>query len=289
MTGRRGGWAVTLAGLLLAAVWSAGAHAQGWWTEFREPSREPPRIIGTYSNGCIAGAVQLPPDGEGYQAIRVLRNRHWGHPTTIKLIQSIAAAAKERGLPALYIGDIAQPRGWPVFASHVSHQIGLDVDIWFNLHPKRQLAHNEREFVPLPALVPDDERSIDRREFTPHHAWLLETAARRPEVDRILVNALIKKELCETAQGDRAWLSKVRPWWDHRRHFHVRLKCPDDSPDCVAQTPLPADDGCGDELAWWLERSWASAKTTVPAATAASAMPRPARLPALCEAVRNAR
>src|SRR5439155_21254326 len=66
------------------------------------------------------------------------------------------------------------------------------------------------------------------------------------------VNPLVKGALCAEAGDDRAWLRKIRPWWAHHEHFHVRLACPADSPDCERQPPLPPGDGC-DELAWWLD------------------------------------
>src|SRR5262249_13644056 len=46
-------------------------------------------------------------------------------------------------------------------------------------------------------------------------------------------------------------LDKVRPWWGHDYHFHVRIVCPSDSPDCKPQPQPPADDGCGHELDEW--------------------------------------
>jgi len=30
--------------------------------------------------------------------------------------------------------------------------------------------------------------------------------------------------LCDQAGRDRGWLAKVRPWWGHYYHFHVRMK-----------------------------------------------------------------
>src|SRR5262249_42672417 len=33
--------------------------------------------------------------------------------------------------------------------------------------------------------------------------------------------------------------------------FHVRLVCPSDSAECKPQPARPADDGCGQELAYW--------------------------------------
>ena len=44
----------------------------------------------------------------------------------------------------------------------------------------------------------------------------------------------------------------MRPWWGHDDHFHVRLACPADSPECTPQAPLPPGDGC-DALAWWFD------------------------------------
>jgi penicillin-insensitive murein endopeptidase len=46
-------------------------------------------------------------------------------------------------------------------------------------------------------------------------------------------------------------MSKIRPWWGHNYHFHVRLSCPSGDPECRGQAPPPAGDGCGRELDWW--------------------------------------
>jgi penicillin-insensitive murein DD-endopeptidase len=50
-------------------------------------------------------------------------------------------------------------------------------------------------------------------------------------------------------------LSKVRPWWGHDWHFHVRIACPPDSPLCKQQPPTGLSDGCGQELASWLKKT----------------------------------
>jgi penicillin-insensitive murein endopeptidase len=82
---------------------------------------------------------------------------------------------------------------------------------------------------------------------------LLRLAASDPNVERIFVNAVIKTALCRAAPaGDRAWLHRLRPWWEHDDHFHVRLRCPDGSPECQAQAPIPPGDGCDAVLASWV-------------------------------------
>src|SRR5690606_17629879 len=68
---------------------------------------------------------------------------------------------------------------------------------------------------------------------------------------RILVHPAIKKALCEAAGTDRKWLYKVRPYWGHNYHFHVRIGCPKGSENCREQSPPAADDGCGKELDDW--------------------------------------
>ena len=68
---------------------------------------------------------------------------------------------------------------------------------------------------------------------------------------RIFVNPAIKRELCHEAGADRGWLTKIRPWWGHNYHFHIRLSCPAGQPECRDQAPPPPGDGCGKELDWW--------------------------------------
>jgi hypothetical protein len=53
---------------------------------------------------------------------------------------------------------------------------------------------------------------IDPEVWTHERTELIRTAARDPDVERIFVNAAIKKALCREAGLDRDWLGKVRPW-----------------------------------------------------------------------------
>jgi penicillin-insensitive murein endopeptidase len=72
----------------------------------------------------------------------------------------------------------------------------------------------------------------------------------------VFVNAAIKKALCRDPDSDRGWLHKMRPYWGHDYHFHVRLSCPAGSPACKPQDPVPpGGDGCGKDLDWWFRDS----------------------------------
>ena len=91
--------------------------------------------------------------------------------------------------------------------------------------------------------------------WTESHARLLKRAASYPQVERIFVNPPIKAELCKWATGDRVWLAKVRPYYKHNYHFHIRIALPGRAPRPARTQPggRPKDGtGCGKELAYWM-------------------------------------
>ena len=240
--------ALALLGLLCTSQALAAATP---WSEVRDPSAGPTKVIGGASNGCVGGAKTLPETGPGYVSVRRYRNRYYGHPELVQLIQDIGRTASGKGLDLVMVGDLSQPRGGRMPSSHRSHQNGLDADIWFTFARSpaaaRQLMDNRsdpRSMVKPGGLALSDAWGPDQR-------FLLETTARKQAVDRIFVNPAIKQALCREVTGDRGWLRKIRPWFGHDAHFHVRLRCPPDSPQCKPQAPVPAGDGCGANLAWW--------------------------------------
>ena len=216
-----------------------------------EPAPLATRSIGFYARGCLAGAQALPVNGPTWQVMRLSRNRYWGHPNLIAMLERLANKAPKVGWRGLLVGDISQPRGGPMLTGHASHQVGLDADIWLTPMPDREFTREEREQISATMAVAEDRKDVDRNVWTPAHTAIIKAAAEQPEVERILVNAAIKKALCREAGSDRAWLSKVRPYYGHDYHFHVRIKCPPASTDCQAQPPPPPGDGCGKELDWW--------------------------------------
>lgn len=272
-----------LVGLLFASLNSlAGSKAQDW-AKINTPSAGTAQSIGQYTSGCVSGAQALPLHGTGYQVMRLSRQRYYGHPQLITFIQNLGRFSYEQQLGTLLIGDLGQPRGGPTLSGHRSHQTGLDVDIWFLLSTaanQRLLSAEEREDWNATSMVNLATDSINDNHWSPTHEKILQIAAEQPEVDRIFVNASIKQQLCmHKNPGDTRWLRKIRPWWKHDDHFHVRLHCPADNTHCENQAPLPAGDGCDDSLAWWF-----SAEAKSPTATGAKPEP-PPPLPALCDQV----
>src|SRR5213076_635179 len=56
---------------------------------------EKPRVVGFYAHGCIAGAEGLPINGDGWQVMRLSRNRYFAHPDMVALIKRLAGKAKK--------------------------------------------------------------------------------------------------------------------------------------------------------------------------------------------------
>ncbi|MFZ2099403.1 MAG: penicillin-insensitive murein endopeptidase, partial [Oricola sp.] len=218
------------------------------------PTVSQPHSVGFYSKGCISGAVALPVDGPTWQAMRLERNRRWGHPKLIGLLEKLSGEAVRDGWPGLLVGDIAQPRGGPMISGHASHQVGLDADIWLTPMPDRRLTRSERANMSAVSMLKKDSLHVDPKLFTPRHAALLKRAASYPEVERIFIHPGIKKAMCEaygSARGNDAWMRKLRPYYGHHYHFHVRISCPADSPNCKPQDATPAGNGCDKSLDWW--------------------------------------
>ncbi len=78
-------------------------------------------------------------------------------------------------------------------------------------------------------LVSRDGKHVVPSRWSSDIASLIKLAAQDNDVTRIFVNPAIKQQLCLDAGSDRDWLRKVRPWFQHRAHMHVRLRCPADS------------------------------------------------------------
>ncbi|MBC7154357.1 MAG: penicillin-insensitive murein endopeptidase [Rhodobacteraceae bacterium] len=221
------------------------------------PSAQPPAAVGSYARGCAAGLVEMPQSGPTWQVMRLSRNRNWGQPVMIDYLRDLGAAAARIGWGGIYIGDISQPRGGPMTSGHASHQVGLDADIWM-LPPKSlALSRAERERISSVSVRSTDQTRVTGA-WTPAHAALLHAAAADPRVDRIFVTPVAKIALCSTAtKADTPWLQKIRPFYGHDTHFHVRLKCPPGSQTCQSQTPTVDElskggNGCDASLNWWV-------------------------------------
>ena len=251
------------------------------WTRAQTESEGPAQSIGGYAWGCLQGASKLPSQGEGFRSIRRHRHRYFAHPITIKTVIELAKNATQEGLLPIEIGDLSQPRGGRMKYGHRSHQSGLDIDIWFGgdktyrqEEAKRRLSKLKRKAkkqkwnakklkkrvfdVAHPSVMSGWREKLDTKVWSSRHETLLKLASKRAEVARIFVHFRIKEKMCERYKAsaefkkdpEPLWLRKLRPWYGHHQHFHIRLHCPKDSPECDNQGPLPTGLGC-DNLEWF--------------------------------------
>lgn len=214
------------------------------------PAGQSSAAFGGYAKGCLAGAQQLPETGPTWQAMRLSRNRNWAHPETIDMVKKLSVvAARQPGWAGLYVGDMSQPRGGPMLTGHRSHQIGLDADIWMLPPSRLNLSATERENISSISMRRANGAYVNDSWTRAHHE-IVKAAAKDPRTARIFIFPGAKVQMCEDEKGDRRYLSKIRPWYGHHYHFHVRLNCPAGARGCTDQSPPPAGDGCADARQW---------------------------------------
>lgn len=219
----------------------------------KEASTQTAAAYGGYARGCLAGGQALAETGPTWQAMRLSRNRNWGHPDLIDYIQKLSRqVARLPGWDGLYVGDLSQPKGGPMLTGHRSHQIGLDVDFWMRPADDLTLSKETREAISSISMRRASGAYVNNN-WTPQHAQVLKAAASDRRVARLFVFPGAKVWMCENMSGDRRWLRKIRPWWGHHYHFHVRLSCPPGERHCENQASPPPGDGC-DEARGWVDR-----------------------------------
>ncbi|ART83766.1 penicillin-insensitive murein endopeptidase [Oceanisphaera profunda] len=206
--------------------------------------------VGGYAAGCQFSSQALPGTGTGFHVIRASRERFYGQPVLIDYLHNLGKKVERAELPPMLVADMAKQRGGPFNFGHRSHQTGLDADIWLRTPPK-PVSSSQLEQVPEIDMV-NHKLYILNSHFQDQQRQLIALAAQDERVSRIFVHPLIKQAMCHT-YGDAPWLNRLRPWYGHSGHFHVRLQCPKADIHCVPQAPVPAGTGCDRELHSWLK------------------------------------
>ncbi len=219
------------------------------WSIIKIPTKGQPQAIGSYANGCMAGAKKLPKSGKGFTDMRRYRGRYYGQPELINFIKALGKFTANRHGKKHLIGDLSQARGGRMNFGHSSHQIGLDADIWMQTVNVNSPVDPYRD---MQSIVNKAAGTIIGGQIPRATRDALHFSATYPNVARVFVNPVVKWHLCQT-ETDTTWLRKLRPWWGHNEHFHVRLSCPPYAENCKDQNPPPAGDGCNDSLYNWVD------------------------------------
>lgn len=213
--------------------------------------------IGQYASGCLKGGKTFKGHERGLILSQSRRGRFWAHSHMIDLLTELGEFTESHLKHRLVVGDLSLSRGGPTVGGHNSHQNGLDVDLWFDLYPtnwegagidKGLFEYWQIEEMKS-ILTPNKDQLLPR--FGKKQRKVLFFLAQDKRVQRLFVHPRIKKWLCEEPdQFKDKHLRKIRPWYGHDDHVHVRLYCPEGDKNCVAQSEPPEGSGC-DKLSWW--------------------------------------
>jgi murein endopeptidase len=177
-----------------------------------KPEPERPRIhwrdsvaLGSPSAGRLVGGVQLPAEGGLFFTWDPLLHRkpdrhwrRWGTDDLVRLVLRVVRAHKRAHptAPRLGIGDLSRRRGGYFGPRHVSHQNGLDVDVYY---PRR-----------------------DRLERAPRRVRQIDRGLSQDLVDRF-VRAGAVKVFVGPSTGLTGPPDVVQALSGHDNHIHVRI------------------------------------------------------------------
>jgi murein endopeptidase len=164
--------------------------------------------LGLPYDGSLRDGTQLPVDGPDWVTWNPVTDsspnlpaRLYGNERTIRAIVAVTAAYRvaHPEAPRVVIGDISREGGGPMWDEHVSHQNGLDVDVYL---PRLDLALRA-------AVAPD-------------------------QVDHVLAQDLVDRFVAAGAKvifvgystGLRGPVGVVVPYPGHEYHMHVRFPQP---------------------------------------------------------------
>jgi murein endopeptidase len=166
--------------------------------------------VGSHAAGRLEHGVRLPAEGRTFftwdPVLRRSPNRPWRRWGTDRLVRVVLHVARDfhaahPRAPRMAVGDLSRPRGGDFgprfgYIGHVSHQNGLDVDVYY---PR-----------------------ADGRELAPRYA---------SEINRALSQELVNRFLAAGAEvifvGPNTGLGgppdRVQALTHHDNHLHVRL------------------------------------------------------------------
>jgi murein endopeptidase len=163
------------------------------------------RALGTPTAGRLLRGVQLPAEGEHFFTWDPLLHRQpdrawrrWGTDWLVRIVVRVIRdyAAAHPHAPRLGIGDLSRRGGGYFGPRHVSHQNGLDVDVYY---PRRDRAERP----------PKVASQIDRR------------------LSQDLVDRFVRAGAARIFIGPNTALRGppgiVEVLWNHDNHLHVRI------------------------------------------------------------------
>jgi penicillin-insensitive murein DD-endopeptidase len=206
------------------------------------------QAAGFYSNGKLLNPHELPLEGFGFVKLFRPRSRGYGTYDLVALLQETAAKLQllHPSRDRVQIGDASQFSGGPV-SGHVSHQNGLDADVAFlRVDQTEQDASRtdgfRESFVNKGRLT----ANFDLRRNWDYAKILISTG----RVQRLFVGEVVRREMCNYVRSigelgsEAETMRRLRVVAGHTDHYHIRLTCPQNSPNCRSQEEVPAGPDC---------------------------------------------
>jgi hypothetical protein len=164
--------------------------------------------LGRPDHGTLVRGVRFPAQGPTFftwdPILRRSPDRPWrryGNNRLVRIVLSVLASytRSHPDAPRVGIGDFSRPHGGYFGPKHVSHQNGLDVDVYY---PR-----------------------FDRRERPPVRAAQIDRPLAQDLLDRFVAAGAVRIFVGPNThlRGPRR---VVRVLWNHDNHMHVRLAAP---------------------------------------------------------------
>ena len=209
------------------------------------------QAIGYPAAGSLENASKLDLESTSYHVKRPEQKQYYGTKLLVEFLKRMGNLVLKY-LPAykILIGDLTDINGGRQIAAgrmeHSSHQNGLDADLNY-----LTIAH-----APGVSLVGKRGAFLRSRLHDDAQWDLFKELSNSGLVSRIFVNRSVKIGFCKLAQekgeyaSNKSALKQLMIESGHDMHFHLRLRCPADSPRCLKEGPIAQggrdrSTGCG--------------------------------------------
>lgn len=164
--------------------------------------------LGRPDQGTLVRGVRFPAQGPTFFTWDPILHRlpdrpwrRWGNDRLVRIVLTVLAeyARAHPDAPRVGIGDLSRPNGGYFGPKHVSHQNGLDVDVYY---PR-----------------------LDRRERPPVRAAQIDRPLAQDLLDRFLAAGAVRIFVGPNTHL-RGPPAVVRILWNHDNHMHVRIARP---------------------------------------------------------------
>ena len=164
--------------------------------------------LGRPDAGMLVRGVRFPAEGPTFSTWDPILHRspdrpwrRWGNDRLVRIVLRVVAgyARTHAVAPRVLIGDFSRPHGGNFGPKHVSHQNGLDVDVYY---PR-----------------------LDGRERPPVRAAQIDRRLAQDLLDRFVAAGAVRIFVGPNTHL-RGPPSIVRVLWNHDNHMHVRIARP---------------------------------------------------------------